>query len=111
MSVAFDAQGETVPRRGATIRAGVGAAVVDERIAVSQQGSRPVEIGALQRRVAPDHVEVAGADRFDLADRGAETFEEGAGPEIGERVAALEVMQVLAAGHLGGDGCGEPRPP
>jgi hypothetical protein len=80
---------------------GVGALPSGERIAVAKQRFATLQITRRQRRVAPGDMQVTGADRFDFRDRGAQSLEQGLGPKVGERIAALEVMMSRACASPG----------
>ena len=98
MSVAFDAHGEIVPRRGATTMR-LGAGERRRRLAVAQQRFEPVVLRACQGAVAPDPVDVARRDALDPLDRVAQPGEQRLGAEPGQRVAAFEAGEVLGLGR------------
>ena len=107
MSVAFDAQGEIVPRRGATTI--VSAPASDRRrLAVAQQRLEPVDLGLRQGAVAPDPVHVTRGDALDAVDRAAQPGKKRLGAKPRQRVAAFEAGEVLGLGRhsraLGGVG-------
>ena len=104
MSLALLAQGETVPRRGITTtsspvgRAGVG-------IAVGQQRRQLVDIGRGRRGVEGHPVHVARGHAGDArahARQGLQRSQKGAGAEVGQRIAALEVHQCQGGRQHGG---------
>ena len=79
----------------------VGAARL-ERIAVAKQGFDPFALARGERCVAPDDVQVAGADRFDPRGCRTELAEQRESAEFGEGIAALDLVQLLLAGHRAG---------
>ena len=108
MSVALEAQGETVPKRGVTtISAPVAGAAA--RFAVGQQRRQPLAFGRVGRVIGGHQVHEPGRDAADLVVDGLQAGKQLLDAKFAEGVAALELGDVQGHCETCVDRGGGPR--